>query len=70
MPVSALSASKAALKLPDPLLVRLWRAGSLATVKRVQIDPQRNITVHFTGPADPQVFICLPDIGWVLSPAT
>lgn len=54
-----------ALRLPDPLLVRFFRAGHIADITKVEIDPQRNVTVHLKGRAAPCRFIHLVDVGWV-----
>lgn len=55
-----------ALRLPDPVLIRVYRAGMIDAVKTVEIDDQRNLTVHFTGIEKPARFQHLQDVGWVL----
>lgn len=58
-----------ALRLPDPILVRVFRAGMIDEVKSVQIDDKRNVTIHFDGIKEPAFFRHLVDVGWVLEGA-
>jgi len=56
--------SAEAAKLPDPLLVRYFRAGLLAAVRRVRVAARtRDVTVTFATHSDH--WLHLPDIGWV-----
>lgn len=54
-----------ALRLPDPLLVRFFRAGRIEDVRKVEIDTERNVTIHLKGVKAPCRFIHLVDVGWV-----
>lgn len=54
-----------ALRLPDPLLVRFFRAGRIDDITKVSIDKKRNVTVHLEGRAAPIRFNHLADVGWV-----
>ncbi len=54
-----------ALRLPDPLLVRVFRAGRINDIRKVEIDKARNVTIHFKGKAAACRFIHLADVGWV-----
>jgi hypothetical protein len=53
------------MRLPDPLLVRLYRSGDIDQVTKVIIDDERNVTVELSGSKDPLRFIHLVDVGWV-----
>lgn len=57
--------NKEALRLPDPLLVRFFRAGRIDDITKVELDKQRNVTVQLASQANPVRFIHLPDVGWV-----
>lgn len=54
-----------ALRLPDPLLVRFYRAGHIEDITKVELDKQRNVTVHLASQVEPVKFIHLEDVGWV-----
>lgn len=54
----------AALKLPDPLLVRFFRAGEIDLITDVAIDPEsRDVTVTLRDRVER--FKHLTDVGWV-----
>lgn len=54
-----------ALRLPDPLLVRFFRAGRIEDITKVELDKERNVTIHLTGQPEPLRFMHLKDVGWV-----
>lgn len=54
-----------ALRLPDPLLVRFFRAGRIDDISKVVIDKERNVSVILKGRAAPMTFTHLVDVGWV-----
>lgn len=54
-----------ALRLPDPLLVRFFRAGRINDISKVEIDRKRNILIHLKGRPEPVKFMHLEDVGWV-----
>ncbi len=54
-----------ALRLPDPLLVRIYRAGRINDVVKVDLDDKRNVTIRLRGVKHPVHFIHLEDVGWV-----
>lgn len=56
-----------ALRLPDPLLVRLFREGLIEDIRKVDLDKDRNVTVHLKGKKAPLHFTNLVDVGWVPS---
>jgi hypothetical protein len=61
--------NKAALKLPDPLLVRLYREGILDEVARVETEKTtRDITVKLRAGRLLR-FLYIKDLGWILDPA-
>lgn len=58
-----------ALKLPDPLLVRLYREGLLDAVSKVETEKDtRNIRVEVAD-RPPMKFLYIQDIGWIPDPA-
>lgn len=57
--------NKQALRLPDPLLVRFYRAGRIEDITQVKLDKDRNVTVRLRGSSEPLKFMHLVDVGWV-----
>lgn len=53
------------MRLPDPLLVRLFRSGQIDDIVEVSLDDDRNVTVKLRGVKEPLRFIHLVDVGWV-----
>ncbi len=58
--------NKEAMRLPDPVLVRIFRAGRISDVIKVDMDDERNLTVIMRGEPAPVRFSNLTDVGWVL----
>lgn len=57
-----------ALKLPDPLLVRLYRDGVIDLIERVETeDATRNVVVTIRD-RTPMRFLHLADVGWIPDP--
>lgn len=54
-----------ALRLPDPLLVRIYRAGRINDVVKVDLDDKRNVRIRLRGVKRPVHFLYLEDVGWV-----
>jgi len=51
-------------RLPDPLLVRLYREGKLRDLIDVKLDETRNVMLTFSDGRS-EKFIHLNDVGWV-----
>lgn len=60
-----MESNQEALRLPDPLLVRVYRAGRINDVLKVTLDKERNVTIRLRGVKTPVRFIHLKDVGWV-----
>lgn len=61
--------NKEALKLPDPLLVRLYTEDMLDRIERVTEDQAtRNIEILIAGEIEPRRYLHLQDLGWVPDP--